>query len=215
MATIYLALNRNRRGQAARQNGTIVGMSRVSEADLRAKFPGAQRYDATVDDASNRWDADCEPGWELQSGRVRRSFQRNNLETLIDIEIPATYDQLDAWARGLIDEQGGFPDSKRAIGHDLLYRMRGGMYLVCNDDSTYDVNQRLAFVRAIRMGAADITSVADFYRLYTGTSVDGWISWVQPADATRVNLADVVTIMGVVPDTVNLAFDAWREDISA
>ena len=211
MTTLYIATKRNHRGTLDANNGTIVGLSRISQADLQSKFPGADLY-TTMEDTSPNWDYDAIPGWELENGVVVRRLTPTDLENLKNLEIPQTYEMFETWESRLTSEHFGHSTEQLNLGHDILYRSRGGLYLICND-SNYTVSQRIACCQSIRQGAADITTVEDFYNNYTGTTPTGWISWVDPSNATRLNLDDSIVIQGTIPASIHLAHSSWSSDI--
>lgn len=161
--------------------------------------------DETDDDV---WTDDCEPGWFLVSGAVQRAKPLTPIENM-QVAFVAFLAQCDAWAIGLDEQAAGQPASRVAIGHDYLWRARGGAYLLLRD-TALTAAERTAWAQQAIMGAADITSVASFYLHFRGEGAANWLSWVEidrtanPKTFTRVNLQNSITISGSIPDSVVL-----------
>ena len=160
------------------------------------------------------WNPDIETGWYIYNGLFSANPPRTDLQELQD-ETNATLDQFDAWDVLLDVLAHGYDPSLVQTGHDYLWRKRGGLYILLND-STRSVADKLAIVRAARMGALDITGVSEFYTSFEGdpgVTISDWITWVDPSDASRVNLLDSMIVTGTVPDAVALYARQWVEDL--
>lgn len=104
---------------------------------------------------------------------------------------------LDAWSKQLSAEGVAHPAAEVAVGHDFLTYAHWGLYLVLNQ-SAYTAAQKAAFANNLAVGAADCTSPRQFFEKVHSLSAaqkpgaDTPVVWVNPSDATRWNLADVV-----------------------
>ena len=213
MATIHLALDST--GDAAyplsNGYGVIVAMA-GSRAGLRAQGFANPPYTgnriATVDTETANWDNECQPGWHYLNGPVGEALPVSKVEQLRN-SLYADYGQLDAWGVGLNAQATGQPVERVNTGHDFLWRMRGGLFLISTNTTDYTIDQRIACADNVRFGALDVDSVFAFYTHFSGVATDNWISWVRPADAVRLNLAQSVVIPGTVPDSINLALPDW------
>ena len=116
---------------------------------------------------------------------------------------------------------GSFPDIARAKFHDILFHVREYHYLMARD-TTYDDAQKIAWVQRMQLGPADIPvtggDVEDALRRFFLRAKDFDVpdepsAWVRPSDAVAVNLNAMVTLSGVIPDTVNLATGEWIDDL--
>ena len=220
MATVWLALDPidDAGRPVASGNGLIVGMA-FSAQDLIDRGFRAPDYIndrvVSIETSAAGWNNDCTPGWfYLNNSAVREFVPLTNLEKL-KISLRADYAQLDEWVAGLNAQAIGQPVERVNTGHDFLWRMRGGMFLIARDSTTYTITQRIAWADQIRMGASDITSVFAFYTHFSGVATDNWISWVNPVDASRVELASSIVVPGTIPETVNLGLPDWIEALTA
>ena len=189
----------------------------TAEARTAAGFTGTrQKLNANNDPTIfPAWDDDVETGWYIFNGAFSKLPPRTPLQELKD-ETNATLDQMDAWDNLLDTLSHGYDASLVQTGHDYLWRARGAMYLVLSN-STYTVPQKLAFVKAVRLGALDITSVSAFYTSFEGDpgpTVSSWCIWVNPSDADRINLINSMVITGTIPDTVALYARQWVEALT-
>lgn len=199
--------------QVALPSGKIVGIARsvqgLRDAGFAASTYTGNRVSSIDETADGVWDNNCEPGWFLVNGNVQQAEPRSALEKMQDA-LSAFLTQCDDWENGLNAQATGQPATKVAIGHDYLWRARGGAYLIGND-TTLTAAEREAWAKQAIFGAADITSVASFYMHFRGTGVSNWITWVQidrtanPKTFTRVNLANAIAVSGTIPDNIVLA----------
>ena len=111
----------------------------------------------------------------------------------------------------------GFPDTARAKFHDYLFEARAFTYLLAHSP-LFSAVQKIQWAAEVAKGSADILVTAAgledvalrfFHRVKTLTAPTVPSSWVNPADAAKVNIDALVTIAGTVPDTVNLATGDW------
>ena len=220
MATAWLALDpiTDSGRSLATGNGLIVGMAFSQRALIDKGFAAPNYVNdrvVSIETSAAGWSNDCEPGWFfLNNSAVREFVPLTDLEKL-KIALRAAYAQLDAWVVGLNEQAIGQPVERVNTAHDFLWRMRGGMYLIANNSTTYSLAQRIAWANQIPMGAADITSVFAFYTHFSGVATDNWISWVNPVDATRTDLASSIVVPGTFSDSVNLGLPDWIEALTA
>ena len=214
MTTLYLALDATGSLAHLLSNGFgVIAAMDKSEAALRARGFNAPDYTGdrlvTIDTTDDSvWDNDCVPGWNYNNGVVAEGLPVTKVQRLRN-GLYTAYGQLDAWGHGLNAQALGQPAEKVATGHDYLWRKRGGLYLISRDDTTYTIDQRIAWVEQVPFGALDIDSVFAFYTHFSGLATDNWISWVNPSNATRLNLAESFVVPGNVPGDVNLALTDW------
>ena len=195
-------------------SGRIVRMSRDQSAVEDATYTGNRL--ATFDDTAAGWNNGCIPGWFLNGSAVQERYSEG-LAGLRDA-FRTLHQQLHNWADGLDRLARGQAAATVAIGHDFLFRAHQAAYLIGRNSTTYTIAQRVAWANAMATGAADVTSPAEFYQhvLDDGiTGPTGPTAWVNPADATKLNLSASQTISGTVPTTAELASGNWIEALSA
>ena len=212
--------------------GLIRGLS-DSEQGLRdAGFAAATYTGArftTLDDASDDWNNNVQPGWFLTERTSATDF------ALGQVIPPTDLDDLQAGARGFVAQELlwfqeltarslGQPEAKILQGRARLSSALGGAYLICTDASR-PINDRKAFITLMARGALDIQKVDDFYTEDTGTfpalaerddASSEWYVWVDIDldPVAQVNLVDSVIVTGNVPASLNLLGD-WAADIAA
>ena len=217
MANRSLAIDALAGHQLSSGTGRIVGVAATDAALRAAGFTAARGYTGNrlvnIDDGAAGWNASVEPGWYLANNVVQINPPQTKLERLKAGTI-ALFDQLDAWADGVWAHRGGQDPAKVQMGQTIIWRKRGGVYLILKDHATYTLDQRIAVVEGAIMGAADVTTVYDFYNHWHGTAPDNWLTWIDPADGTRLNLGSAQTVTGTIPDTVHLDQTDFLDDIT-
>ena len=196
--------------------GIVVGMHKTLQGLRNAGF-AAGTYTGNrlvnVDESTAAWDKNATIGWYWESSALKQSLPLSDVERL-HASLVATHNQILAWDVGIDEESTGQPNEKVEQGHDILWRALGGMYLLARD-TTYTVAQRIAWCDSVRTGAANVQSVHAFYLHFHGTATDNWLTWVNPADATKLNLESSQIVAGTVPDAVILTNQDWIELITA
>ena len=184
----------------------------TSAARDTAGYTDSATQQIDQDDSAAAWDADIETGWFHFGGAYSKLPPRTALRELKD-ETNITLDQFDAWDVLLDELAHGYDPTLVQTGHDFLWRARGGLYLLLSD-SNRSTAAKLAIVKAARLGALDITSVPAFYTSFEGdpgATVSDWLIWVDPSDASRVNLLASTIVSGTVPGDVALYARQWVE----
>ena len=233
MAAIHLALDAiDADFTLANGHGRIAGMA-LSIQGLRAQGFAASTYRGnrynTIQESAAGWNINCQPGWYLTAGAVQEqkplTATAAKLATLRS-ETILTLEQYQAWHDDLTRLAPGHTALAHQIGCDYLFIARRATYVIVKNrvsGQTYTLDQRIAWVKAMRQGALDITSASAFYAVFdqlTGVpDKDVLTVWAQPADATRLNLSSSVTITAAdtppVPASVELALYDWLADVTA
>ena len=218
--TVYLAIDPIDGFDIATEWGVIVGISSSSQGLIDAGFDSATytgNRRATIDPTNAAWDTRIVPGWYFHRGSIAfTSNQPAPKLTQLKNALKSYISQVRSWNIGLIEEGLGQPHEKVNMGHDILWRSLGAAYLIANDGTSYTIDQRIAWAKRAAQGAADVTSVHDFFIHWHSTAPSGWITWVDPTDATNVhNLADAEAITGDIADSVILTADTWVDALTA
>lgn len=151
------------------------------------------------------------PDGETQAAQTIDSTDSSSLTAISDLQKQknACYLLLGAfaeWARQLNAEGVAHPASETQIGHDFLVYAHWGLYhvMVNHPESPGNSNgitkaQKAAWAQTMAQGAADCTTAREFFeQVHSLTSAqtpgaDTPVMWVNPSDAVRWNLADIVS----------------------
>ncbi len=134
-------------------------------------------------------------------------------EALRQVLLPA----MDGWFGSFAAAaRGNYPPAIITLGENELYWGLAGLYIRSNDP-TITVAHRISLIHSTAQGASDTSDIHQFLRTSVGlTASTGPISWVSQTDyATRLPLANRVSIPGAVPAGVVLRDEAWTRSIPA
>ncbi len=100
------------------------------------------------------------------------------------------------------------------LGENQLYWGMAGNYLIASDKDI-PAASRISHMLSMAQGAADTEDADGFFqKSATITAATGPISWVDQTDyATRLNMANVVTIAGTLPSGLVLLSDVWAGEL--
>ena len=226
MATIHFALDAAGTGFTYTAGyGRIAGWA-LSLQGLRDQGFAAATYRgnrlSTIEHTDAGWDSDCERGWYRTPDGVQ--IAQPQTQAAIDLAalqnaFRSLHTQLHGWADGLDALARGQPQEAVNTGHDFLFHAHEAAYLIGRDSTTYSAAQRIAWAGSMATGAADVQSPAQFYqRVREGSGIAAPttpITWVNPADATKLNLASATAVTGTVPTAADLSNGGWIDALTA